>query len=209
MDINLILIENSEDNALSIIRELNHRGYKTLYEIVSDPESIVKALIKEPRDIIIADYSVPEVNSLKIMNLLKENNLDIPLIIISEIINEDIAVEVMKSGARDYIIKDNFKRLLPVIERELGELKIKREKIKSEKELIELKRQFSTLMNILPGMTYRCRNDTDWTMDFLSEGCFSLTGYKPSHLIGNKRSLIIILSVHRIVNLSGIRFKMQ
>ncbi|OQA15587.1 MAG: Blue-light-activated protein [bacterium ADurb.Bin363] len=187
MDINLILIENSEDNALSIIRELNHRGYKTLYEIVSDPESIVKALIKEPRDIIIADYSVPEVNSLKIMNLLKENNLDIPLIIISEIINEDIAVEVMKSGARDYIIKDNFKRLLPVIERELGELKIKREKIKSEKELIELKRQFSTLMNILPGMTYRCRNDTDWTMDFLSEGCFSLTGYKPSHLIGNKK----------------------
>ncbi|MFQ5649314.1 MAG: PAS domain S-box protein [bacterium] len=72
-------------------------------------------------------------------------------------------------------------RMFTAIVRDIGE------RIQAQKALQESQRSLATLMSNLPGMVYRCRNDQDWTMEFVSEGCVDLTGYQPSDLVGNKR----------------------
>ena len=61
------------------------------------------------------------------------------------------------------------------------------ERKRAEEELRESQRQLATLMSSLPGMAYRCKNEPDWTMEFVSAGSYSLTGYKPEELVGDSR----------------------
>ena len=186
-NIDILLIEDSEDDAILLIRELKRSGLKPSYKRVDNREELCKALDHEKWDIIISDYSMPHFNGLSALEILKEKAIDLPFIIVSGAIGEDIAVEVMRAGAHDYILKNNLKRLVPAIERELREAKIRIERKKADEELREIQRKLLTLMSNLPGMAYRCKYDSNWTMEFVSEGCFHLTGYDPHDLIDNKR----------------------
>lgn len=187
LSIDVLLIEDSEDDALLLIRELKRDGLKTSYKRVDNREELCKALEQEKWDIVISDYSMPQFNGLMALEILKEKAIDIPFIIVSGAIGEDIAVEVMKAGAHDYILKNNLKRLVPAIERELREAKIRIERKKADEELREIQRKLLTLMSNLPGMAYRCKYDSKWTMEFVSEGCFHLTGYDLHYLIDNEK----------------------
>ena len=100
---------------------------------------------------------MPHFNGLSALEILKEKAIDLPFIIVSGAIGEDIAVEVMRAGAQDYILKNNLKRLVPAIERELREAKIRMERKKADEELREMERKLFTLMSNLPGMAYRCK----------------------------------------------------
>src|SRR3989449_10955029 len=85
-------------------------------------------------DLVIADYSVPNFNSMTALALLKERGHDLPFIIVSGTITEEAAVFTMKAGAHDYLMKGNLKRLIPAIDRELREAESHRERRNAEEE---------------------------------------------------------------------------
>jgi PAS domain S-box-containing protein len=121
----VLIVEDSEDDALLIVRELKRGGYKPVFERVDSPDAMISALNKEERDIIIADYTMPRFSGTAALNLYNEKNMDIPFILVSGTIGDDVGVEAMIAGAHDYICKNNLSRLVPAISRELREAQIR------------------------------------------------------------------------------------
>ena len=134
----VLVIEDSEDDVLLLKRALCKGGHLPYLRQVDTPSSMTDALAEENWDIIIADYSLPNFSGLAALELLKDSSQDIPFIIVSGAIGEDVAVAAMKAGAHDYILKGNLTRLVPAIDRELQEASVRRERRKLEKRLTYL-----------------------------------------------------------------------
>ncbi|KCZ71451.1 PAS domain S-box [Candidatus Methanoperedens nitroreducens] len=131
----VLIIEDSEDDVLLVVRELRRGGYDPVFERVDTAEAMSEALEKKTWDVIISDYVMPQFSSLEALRLLQKSGLDLPFIIVSGKIGEDTAVEAMKAGANDYIMKDNLARLVPAIEREMREAEVRREKKRADEKL--------------------------------------------------------------------------
>ena len=115
-----------------LIRELRRGGYEPVFERVETREAMRDALKGHEWDIVISDYVMPLFSGLDALAVLRENRFDLPFIIVSGNIGEDIAVEAMKAGAHDYLIKGNLKRLAPAVERELREAEVRRARNQAE-----------------------------------------------------------------------------
>src|SRR4030043_453519 len=117
----VLLVEDSEDDALIVLHELRRGGYDLTSERVQTALAMNAALDKHACDIVIADYVMPSFSAPDALVLLKSKGFDVPFIVVSGKIGEDIAVATMKAGAHDYIMKNNLKRLNAAVERELRE----------------------------------------------------------------------------------------
>ncbi len=135
--LSVLIIEDSENDALLVVEQLKSEGYKISFERVETGEAFKTELNKKKWDVILADYKLPHFNAGEALKLLHEQELDIPFIVVSGTIGEKLAVNLMKRGAHDYIMKDNLTRLPSAVEREVRDAKIREEKRKAEKELIE------------------------------------------------------------------------
>jgi putative nucleotidyltransferase with HDIG domain len=131
----ILLIEDSEDDARLVLREVRRGGYEVESERVETANAMQAALRRQPWDLIICDFSLPSFNAPKALELLKESRIDLPFIIVSGTIGEESAVNALKAGAHDFIIKGNFARLIPAIQRELKDAAIRRERREREREL--------------------------------------------------------------------------
>ena len=129
----VLLVEDSEDDALLLKRELRRGGYDPRCERVDIAEDMELALDGQIWDLVIADHSMPAFSSSAALELLRRKGfVDMPFIIVSGRIGEDAAVEAMRVGANDYIMKDNLARLNTAIERELREAESRRERRRAE-----------------------------------------------------------------------------
>jgi PAS domain S-box-containing protein len=129
----VLLVEDSEDDALLLKRELRRGGYDPHCERVDTAEDMELALDGRIWDLVIADHSMPAFSSSAALELLRRKGfVDMPFIIVSGRIGEDAAVEAMRVGANDYIMKDNLARLNTAIERELREAESRRERRRAE-----------------------------------------------------------------------------
>jgi PAS domain S-box-containing protein len=129
----VLLVEDSENDALLFLRELRRGGYEPLYEQVSTPEEMERALGEassrgEPWEVIVSDYYVPRFGALAALELLRRLGYDTPFVVVSGKIGEDAAVAMMRAGAQDYVTKEDMVRLCPAIERELREAEGRRER---------------------------------------------------------------------------------
>ena len=131
----VLIIEDSEQDADLLLRELKKVGYDTVHKRVENADDTVAALDAGNWDIVLSDYVMPNFSGLNAITLTRQKNPDLPLIIISGQIGEDTAVAAMKAGAQDYILKGNLKRLGPAIERELQEATNRRERRRMQEEL--------------------------------------------------------------------------
>ena len=120
-EIRVLIIEDSEDDVLLILRELRRGGYKPVYERVETGSAMRAALSSKEWDLILSDYNMPCFNTTEALSILRESGIDVPFIIVSGAIGEENAVQLMKEGAHDYVMKGHIQRLVPVIERELQE----------------------------------------------------------------------------------------
>lgn len=124
----LLLVEDSENDAALLLLELRRGGYTVTHEQVDTPAAMEEALDRHPWDIVVADHSMPYFSAPAALNLIQRRGLDLPFIIVSGTIGEEVAVLAMKAGAHDYIMKDKLARLNPAIERELREARVRRER---------------------------------------------------------------------------------
>lgn len=134
----VLVVEDSEDDTLLLLHELRRGGYEPTHRRVDTEQAMKDALREREWDLVVSDHSMPNFSSSAALELLRsEGYMDLPFIIVSGQIGEDSAVMAMKSGAQDYLMKDNLRRLNSAIERELREAKVRRERRRAE----EAKRQ--------------------------------------------------------------------
>jgi signal transduction histidine kinase len=134
-ELKVLLVEDSEKDAALILRELRKAGYSPVHRRVETAGEMSAALGAENWDVILCDHAMPEFNGMEALRVLRQRNRDIPFIIVSGQIGEDLAVEAMKAGANDYIMKSNLKRLVPAVEREIRDARERRESRRVEEEL--------------------------------------------------------------------------
>jgi signal transduction histidine kinase/CheY-like chemotaxis protein len=134
-ELKVLFIEDSEDDALLLARELRRGGFDLTSERIETAEAMSHALKKQAWDLVLCDYSMPHFRGTDALGMLKELGLDIPFIFVSGTIQEDTAVEAMKAGAHDYMMKGNIKRLIPAVTRELAEAEVRQRRKKAEYEL--------------------------------------------------------------------------
>ena len=115
----VLIVEDSEEDAFLLLRELQKGGFAPVSERVETPAAMATALEKQAWDVVISDYVMPHFDGLSAIKLLQGKKLDIPFIIVSGKIGEETAVEAMKAGAYDYLTKGNLKKLAAAIRREL------------------------------------------------------------------------------------------
>src|SRR2546428_6439489 len=127
-----LLVEDSEDDAALLLRELSRSGYEPIWKRVDTSEGMKNALDEEAWDIVFADYAMPQFSAPAALALLQESGLDLPFIVISGTVGEDVAVATMLSGAHDYLMKGNLTRLGPAIERELRQAEMRKGKKRAE-----------------------------------------------------------------------------
>src|ERR687898_2624661 len=128
MPLKVLLVEDSEDDALLLMRMLRRGGYDPAWERVDTAAAMEAALDGHSWDLVISDHSMPAFSSSAALGLLRRKGfVDLPFIIVSGQIGEDAAVAAMKAGAHDYLMKDNLARLNSAIERELREADVRRE----------------------------------------------------------------------------------
>jgi CheY-like chemotaxis protein len=117
----LLLVDDSEDDAMLVVRELSRAGYSVTSQRVETPEALATALTSQRWDLAIADYSMPRFNGVAALALVREHDADLPLIFVSGTIGEEEVVAAMRTGAQDYVRKGDLGRLVPTVERQLQE----------------------------------------------------------------------------------------
>src|SRR5215216_2823877 len=182
----VLLIEDSENDAMLLLRELRRGGYQPFLQRVYTREDMEKALCAadargEPFQVVISDYYMPRFRAPDALGLLRELGYDVPFIVVSGKIGEDAAVEIMKAGANDYLTKDNMSRLCPAIERELREAEVRRERERAEKALGRSEDRFRRLVEQAADAIFVYDLDGNF-VDVNRQACESL-GYSREELL--------------------------
>ncbi|HET7039892.1 MAG TPA: response regulator [Gemmatimonadales bacterium] len=123
-----LIIEDQEDDTRLLVRELARSGFDVTHRRVDTAEALDRALDTGEWDVVFADFTMPGFSGTTALSVIRGRGLDLPFIFVSGTIGEDVAVEAMRSGANDYVIKGNLKRLAPVVERELRDAAVRRER---------------------------------------------------------------------------------
>ena len=132
----VLLVEDNPDDAKMVLRELKRAGFEPIAQRVDTEVAFLDSL-QGDFDFILSDYAMPEFSGLRALELLKKSRLEIPFVLISGTIGEDIAVEAMKLGAADYLLKDRLTRLGPAVRRALQEVEERHRRRQIEKQFIE------------------------------------------------------------------------
>ena len=118
-DIKVLIIEDSKASVNYEVAQLKKSGFNVIYEQVENAEELRKALSNSKWDIILSDHEMPDFSSIEALQILNETGLDIPFIIVSDGIEEEMVEEAMRAGCKDYIMKDKLEQLGPAVKREL------------------------------------------------------------------------------------------
>ena len=133
----ILLLEDNEDDALLLARELRDVGCLAEVERVHTESGFCEALARDGWDAVIADFNVPGYGARAALRTVRERGIDLPFIIVSGVVGEENAVGAMKAGAHDFILKEQLSRLVPAIERELGEAANRHARRQAEQDLRE------------------------------------------------------------------------
>lgn len=152
-----LLVEDAEEDAILVLRELRRGGFDVTFERVDTPEAMSAALAKQPWDVVISDYSMPRFSAPLALALVKERKLDLPFIIVSGTVGEDIAVEAIHGGAQDFMAKGKLARLNPAIERELRDVMLRAERSKMHEQLL-ISDRMASVGTLATGIAHEINN---------------------------------------------------
>jgi two-component system cell cycle sensor histidine kinase/response regulator CckA len=141
----VLMVEDLETDAKLVIQELRRTGRSVEFERVDTPEAMRAALERHDWDVVTSDWSMPKFSAPAALAILKENGLDLPFVIVSGTIGDGAAVEAMRAGAHDYVLKDKLGRLTPAIDREVREARERRAHRQAEEALRKSEARFRRL----------------------------------------------------------------
>lgn len=141
----LLIVEDNEDDAQLILRELRRGDYAPDHLRVDSGPDMERALVTRDWDVIISDFALPSFSGAAALELIKWRGLDVPFIIVSGAIGEETAVAAMKAGAHDYVMKSALGRLVPAVHRELQEAEVRRSRRQAEIALRNAHRRLQAL----------------------------------------------------------------
>ncbi len=191
-DLRVLIVEDSEDDMFLTLRTLRRGGYNPHYERVDTPLAMQTALDNEVWDIVIADYTLPAFSAPAALQLLQNQQQDLPFIIISGTIGEEVAVAAMKAGAHDYLIKGNLARLVPAVERELREAadrQQQRQTLQTLRDTEQKIREQAALINIASDAIFVC--DLDNHITFWNQGAERLYGWTAAEVLEKNASALL------------------
>lgn len=182
--IKVLVVEDHNDDAEIMMLELEASGLEVSWRRVQTADAMREALMVEDWDIVLSDYSMPQFSGSDALRLVQETGLDLPFIIVSGAIGEMRAVEIMKAGAHDYVMKGNLSRLPPAVTRELREAEGRRAHQLAEQIVHKLSRaldQSASLVMI---------TDIEGMIEYINPAFTYVTGYTSNAVIG-KHSRIV------------------
>jgi len=178
----VLIVEDSEDDCLLLEKELAHGGHEVACHRVDTADAMNAALAQGGWDLVISDHRMPQFSSLAALKLCKEHECNAPFIVVSGSIGEELAVTAMRSGAHDYIMKDNLTRLVPAVERELREAESRRERQRAERALDQWRRRTESILEAAgEGI---CGLDGNGVINFINPRGAKLVRWDAAELIG-------------------------
>jgi diguanylate cyclase (GGDEF)-like protein/PAS domain S-box-containing protein len=147
IELKVLVVEDSEEDTTLLLRQLRKGGYDPVCRRVETHNEMAEALNEDEWDIIFSDYNLPGFGGLQALELSRQQGLDIPFIVVSGAIGEETAVEMMRAGANDYLMKDNLARLEPVVIRELNDVKIRQERNQAAADLRESEEKYRSIFS--------------------------------------------------------------
>ena len=188
--IRVLIVDDSEDDGLLLVRNLKNGGFRPSYEQVDTSEAMSKALDNQTWDVILCDNSMPTFDAASALELYKDKGLDLPFIIVSGTIADETAVAAMKAGAHDYIMKGNLARLSSAIDRELREAKNRQERRITEIQLRKSEEKYRALFEDSRDAIY-LNNQEGELIDF-NLSTLELFGYSREEMLGiNTKSVFV------------------
>ncbi|HEY2016108.1 MAG TPA: response regulator, partial [Bryobacteraceae bacterium] len=133
--LHVLIVEDSEEDADLIVLELKRGGYEPVYRRVDEAGDMIQALEEREWDVVLSDFSMPRFSVTEALHLVQQKGADLPFVIVSATIGEEAAVEAMRAGAHDYVLKHRLSRLVPAVQRELRESALRRERRNLEDQL--------------------------------------------------------------------------
>ncbi len=178
----VLVVEDSEDAANIVVHELKRGGFEPAFERVDTPEAMRAALQTGSWDAVICDYVMPDFSGPAALKLMQECGLDLPFIVVSGRIDEETAVEMMRAGAHDYVMKDRLQRLAPAVERELQEARTRSERRRAQDALARSERYFRKLIGGSTDAFFVI--DASGSVLYCSESGTRLTGHRTTEVLG-------------------------
>ncbi|HSQ04397.1 MAG TPA: response regulator, partial [Burkholderiales bacterium] len=177
----VVLLEDSASDAELIIRELRSFGYGTQWVRI-DTEEDFRAQIGSDPDLILADYTLPEFDALRALEILRDQGFSTPFIIVTGTLTEETAVSVLKRGADDYLLKDRLTRLGPAVKTALQQRQLREDRKRAQQLLIESERRYRRLVTRMSAILLELA--PDGTALFANDAVTALTGYSLDEVLG-------------------------
>jgi PAS domain S-box-containing protein/putative nucleotidyltransferase with HDIG domain len=188
-DIRVLIIEDSEVDFLSVLMELERGGFSTSARRVETRDALREAFAEGTWDVVVCDYMLPELSVIEVLVMYREAGLDMPFIIISGASGEDRAVNAMKAGAHDYVMKENLSRLVPAIKRELNEAVVRRERRQVATALLQSEEKYRRILESIDDAYFE--SDLAGGLIFFNQSLIRLLGYSGSELAGMTFSALL------------------
>jgi two-component system, cell cycle sensor histidine kinase and response regulator CckA len=186
--LNILIVEDSPDDADLMLHELRREGFDPKWKRV-ETECDFLAGIKTLPDIVLSDYSMPQFTGLRAAELLQQSGLNIPFILISGTVGEDVAVEAMKHGATDYLLKDRIARLGPAVKRALEEKQLREEREGTAKALEQMHRRNELILNSVADGIHGI--DLQGNITFENHAAAKIFGWKTNEMVGKSAHPLI------------------
>ncbi len=172
-----LLVEDSEQDSELLIESLRRGGYNPEFQRVQAEDAMRAALRDKPWEVVFCDCVMPAFNAASAFQVFRECKLQIPFIIVSGEIGEDVAVESLKFGADDYVLKRNLRRIVPVLERSLKDVANRRER--------DAARHMNELI-MANSLDMICTIDEQFRFVEVSSASKRVLGYEPHEMEGQK-----------------------
>ncbi len=185
----VLVVEDSEFDAQIMVTLLRKGGYDVSQQRVENAEDFRAALKDRSWQLILADYNLPTFSAPAALEILRESGIDIPFIIVSGGIGEDIAVASMKAGAHDYLMKGNLQRLAPAVERELREAANRASQREAKQAVIESELRYRLLWETCPDAVLLV--DPDGCVRFANPAVKAVFGHSVEEISGRQFSLLL------------------
>jgi PAS domain S-box-containing protein len=177
----VLILEDDQTDALLMVSVLEKDGYVLDWERVEKKDDYVQGINQQP-DLILADFSLPQFDAFKALEVLNAQSLDIPLIVVSGAISEETAIKCIKQGAADYLIKDRLARLGNAVQQALDEQRLREEKARAENALEESEERYRSVVEDSPGLI--CRFLPGGSITFANEAYCKYFGKKFEEVVG-------------------------